>query len=92
MNFRKLKSSSSNRVGAHFKLKYKDMLTLKTFLFNVKANFRCKNPFYFNNHCIYFSYLYKEFQKYYLQDIVALSLEISFNFVILSFEPFVENL
>ena len=39
------------RVGDHFKPYYNDMLPLITFLFNVKANFRCKNPFYFNNHC-----------------------------------------
>ena len=30
------------KVGAHFEPKYNDLLPLKTFLFNVKANFRCK--------------------------------------------------
>ena len=46
------------RVGDHFKPYYNDMLPLITFLFNVKANFRCKNPFYFNNHCKYVKSLF----------------------------------
>ena len=53
MNFRKLKRNCSGENGnsTRFEPKCKDLLPLKTFLFNVEAKFRCKNPFYFHNHC-----------------------------------------